>query len=55
MRCFRCKGQEDRFIRHFLLVNGYNPENRALLEELISCCYSLHVVLRNYLTGIHLA
>ena len=31
-------------------MNGHNPEDHRLLEDILSACYSLHIVLKNYLS-----
>ena len=41
----------DSFIRHFLVVNGHNPDNVNLMEEIISSCYSLHIILKSLLSS----
>lgn len=40
----------DSFSRHFLLVNNHSIEDHRLLEDIVSACYSLHVVLKSYLS-----
>ncbi|KAK8805033.1 hypothetical protein JH06_1818 [Blastocystis sp. subtype 4] len=40
----------DSLTRHFLLVNGHQPDDIALMEEIVSSCYSLKIVLKSLLS-----